>query len=61
MFVSSNTCSQMHVQIKHSLAHLQDLMPTLAGIITLAKVGIEYVDVATRKCFVHMFGYMCLN
>ena len=30
--VSSNTCSQMHVQIKHSLAHLQDLIPTLAGI-----------------------------
>ena len=24
--------SQMHVQIKHSLAHLQDLIPTLAGI-----------------------------
>ena len=22
----------MHVQIKHSLAHLQDLIPTLAGI-----------------------------
>ena len=30
--VSSNTCSQMHVQIQHSLAHLQDLIPTLAGI-----------------------------
>ena len=29
--VSSNTCSQMYVQIKHSLAHLQDLIPTLAG------------------------------
>ena len=28
----SGTCSQMHVQIKHSLAHLQDLIPTLAGI-----------------------------
>ena len=26
------TQSQMHVQIKHSLAHLQDLIPTLAGI-----------------------------
>ena len=23
--------SQMHVQVKHSLAHLQDLIPTLAG------------------------------
>ena len=30
--VSSNMCSQMHVQIKHSLAHLQDLIPTLASI-----------------------------
>ena len=29
---SSNTCSQMHVQIQHSLAHLEDLSPTLAGI-----------------------------
>ena len=26
------TQSQMHVQIKHSLAHLQDLIPTLAGL-----------------------------
>ena len=24
----------MHVQIKQSLAHLQDLIPTLAGVIT---------------------------
>ena len=31
--VSSNTCSQMYVQIKHSLAYLQDLTPTLAGVI----------------------------
>ena len=26
------TQGQMHVQIKHSLAHLQDLIPTLADI-----------------------------
>ena len=26
------TQSQMHVQIKHSLAHLQDLIPTLTGV-----------------------------
>ena len=26
------TQSKMHVQIKHSLAHLQDLIPTLAGL-----------------------------
>ena len=31
--ISSNTCSQMHVQIKHFLAHLQDLIPTLACVI----------------------------
>ena len=27
------TCNQMCVQTKHSLAHLQDLIPTLVGII----------------------------
>ena len=27
----SSKCSQMHVQMKYSLAHLQDLIPTLAG------------------------------
>ena len=31
--VISNTCSQMHVQMKHSLAHLQDLITTFAGVI----------------------------
>ena len=35
--VSSNTCSLMHVQIKHSIAHLQDLIPTLAGVIAYIK------------------------
>ena len=29
---SSNACSQMYAQIKHSLAHLQDLIPTFAGV-----------------------------
>ena len=28
--VSLNTCSKIHVQTKHSLAHLQDFIPTLA-------------------------------
>ena len=32
--VSSNTCSQMYVQIMHYLAYLQDLTPTLAGVTT---------------------------
>ena len=30
--VSSNTCNQTCVQIMHSLAHLQDLIPTLGCI-----------------------------
>ena len=30
--VSSNARSQMHVQIKHFLAYLQDLIPTVANI-----------------------------
>ena len=30
--VSSNTYSHTHVQIKHPLEHLEDLIPTLAGI-----------------------------
>ena len=30
--VSSNTSNQMHVQMMNSLAHLQDLIPTLTGI-----------------------------
>ena len=56
----------MHVQIKHSLVHLQDSIPTLAGIniqvITPAKVELKLnlVDVLYRECFifVHAFGYM---
>ena len=36
--VSSNTCSLMHVQINHSVAHLQDLIPTLAGVIVYSYV-----------------------
>ena len=27
------TCHQTHVQMKHSLAHLQDLIPTWAGVV----------------------------
>ena len=29
--VSTNTCSQIHVHIKHFLAYLHYLIPTLAG------------------------------
>ena len=43
------TQSQMHVQIKHSLAHLQDLMSTLDGIKYICKThqpkqGFNLVD-----------------
>ena len=33
--VGSNTCSQIHVQIKYSIAHLQDLIPTLADVLCI--------------------------
>ena len=46
------TQSQMHVQIKHSLAHLQDLITTLAD-----KVVINLVDVLDNALFVHVFGF----
>ena len=59
VIVFSSTCSQMHVQTKHSLAHLQDLIPTLAStlykvcikVITLIKVGIISSKCA-RECFI---------
>ena len=59
----AQTCSQMHVQVKHSLAHLQDPFPILAAIIAYiyfirTKVGIKSCRCA-RECFiVHVFGYM---
>ena len=53
----------MYAQIKHSLAHLQDLIPTLAYIKysymqnTPAKVGIKSCGCA-RECFiVHAIGF----
>ena len=61
--VSSNTCSQIHVQIKHSLTHLQDLIPTLAGVFTYIfyinqKEGLNVVDVLENVLFVHAFGQL---
>ena len=47
----------MHVQIKHFLAYLQDLNPTLAGVITYmsstvpAEVVIKFQRYA-RECFI---------
>ena len=55
--VSLNTCSQMHVQIKHSLAHLQDFIFTLAGVFEYVfhtnstKVRIKPCRCA-RECFI---------
>ena len=57
----------MHVQIKHSLEHPQDLIPTLAGVIAYihilyqAKYGLNLVDVLGNTLFVHAFNYMCLS
>ena len=54
----------MHVQIKHSLAHLQDLIRTMAGIKyiamqnTPAELGIKSnVDVLKNALFIHVFGF----
>ena len=54
--VSSNMHMQpKHVQMKHSLAHLQDLIPILAGVVAYmfipAKVGIKSCRCA-RECFI---------
>ena len=59
--VSSNTCSQMEVQIKHSPACLQGLLPTLqlvgvfAYMFIPAKVEINYKScrcAIARECFI---------
>ena len=56
------TQTQLHVQIKHSLAHLQDLIPTLAGIKCICKTyqprwGLNLVDVLENALFVHAFDF----
>ena len=51
----------MHVQIKHSLAYLQDLIPSLSDVFTpvcFAKVGINLVDMLENAIFVQTFGYI---
>ena len=54
----------MHVQIKHSLAHLQDLIPTLAGdmmyVLYHPKKGLNLVDVLENALFVHAFDYIIM-
>ena len=53
----------MHVQIKHSLAHLKDLIPTLAGIKYISNNSNQLQSKikpcrCARECFfVHAFGY----
>ena len=55
MHMQPNTCTKTHVQMKHSPAHLQDLIPTLAGVVAYmfipAKVGIKSCRCA-RECFI---------
>ena len=53
----------MHVQIKQSLAHLQDLILTLTGVFCIsyvlipAKKGLNFVDVLENALFLHVFGF----
>ena len=61
----SNTSSQVHVQTKHSLAHLQDLT-TFADMFCIhilyqPKQELNLMDVLYNAIFVHAFGYMCLS
>ena len=55
---------QMHVQIKHSLAYLHNLINTLAGDIIYVYILYEpqqrskLVDVLENALFVYAFGYM---
>ena len=51
--------------IKHSPAHLQDLIPTLVGVISPSYIFYTsqsrdkiFVDVLENALFVHAFGYM---
>ena len=54
----------MYVQIKHSLAHLQDLIPTLAGVIAYThilyqpKYGLNLVCRCARECFIYTFLWL---
>ena len=57
----------MHVQIKNSLAYLQDLVPTLIGVsayvyefydIHYVKQGLDLVDMQENALFVHAFSYI---
>ena len=54
--------NQMHVQIKHSVSHLQGLIPTLAGVFCIyilyqPKQGLNLVDVLENALFVYAFGF----
>ena len=56
----------MHAQLKHSLAHLQDVIPTLPGMFCIrifvpAKVGITSYRCAEIALFVHAFGFEALS
>ena len=53
----------MHVQMKYSVAHSQDLIPTFAGVMAnifyITQVGIKSCTfVREYALFVHVFGYI---
>ena len=59
----AETCSQMHAQMKYSVAHLQDLIPTFAGVMTnifyISQVEIKSCTLGREYAlFVHVFGYI---
>ena len=58
-------CSQIHEQIKHSVAYLQDIIPAMAGVITYifitAKSEIKSCRWAREYfIFVHALGYIII-
>ena len=53
--------SQMHVQIKHSLVHLQDLIPNLAGVFRITIYFIPaIVRIKTCRCARECFICTCI-
>ena len=60
--LSSKICSQMHIQIMHSLAHLQDLIPTFGWYKIYISQSrdklnlVDMLDILENTLFMHKFG-----
>ena len=57
--VNSNTCSQVHIQIKHSLLHLQDLISTLAGVLYIIYILYQPIKVGIKSCKCNRECFIC--